>query len=107
MICLDVYQQINNNMNTAELTSSLAQKLPLSKTEVTKRLDDTVLVITAELLKDNSVSFNNFGTLEVIKREERISVNPASGKRMLIPPKLVVKFKMSNSLKDKLKGVTA
>ena len=92
-------------MNTAELTSSLAQKLLLTKAEVTQRLENTVLVITDELLKNHSVFFNNFGTLEVIKREERISVNPGSGKRMLIPPKLVVKFKMSNTLKDKLKGV--
>jgi len=94
-------------MNTLELTSSLAQKLLLSKTEVTQRLEDTVAVVIAELLKNKSVSFHNFGTLEVKKREERISVNPASGKRMLVPPKLVVKFKMSNSLKDKLKGVKA
>ena len=91
-------------MNTAELTSSLAQKLLLSKTEVTQRLDDTVTVVTDELLKNKSVSFNNFGILEVKKREERISVNPVSGKRMLVPPKLVVKFKMSNTLKDKLKN---
>ena len=94
-------------MNTSELIASLAQKLLLSKVEVAQRLDNTVLVITDALLKDNSVSFYNFGILEVRKREERISVNPASGKRMLVPPKLVVKFKMSNILKDKLKGVIA
>ena len=94
-------------MNHTELISSLAQKLPLPKTEVAQRLDDTVTVVTSELLKNNSVVFHNFGTLEVKKREERVSVNPASGKRMLVPPKLVVKFKMSNALKDKLKGVIA
>jgi nucleoid DNA-binding protein len=90
-------------MNSAELTATLSQKLQLSKTEVNKRIDDTVTVIMTELQKSNSVSLGNFGTLEVIKRNERISVNPASGKKMLIPPKLVVKFKVSNSLKDKLK----
>jgi len=92
-------------MNTTELTSLLAQKLSLSKTETAQRLEDMVSVVTAELLKNNPVFFNNFGTLEVKKREERISVHPSSGKRMLIPPKLVIKFKMSNVLKDKLKGV--
>ena len=94
-------------MNTTELTSSLAQKLLLSKTEVARRLEYTVLAVTAKLLENCSVSFYSFGILEVKKREERISVNPASGKRMLVPPKLVIKFKMSNSLKDKLKGVIA
>jgi nucleoid DNA-binding protein len=94
-------------MNTAELTASLAQKLSLSKTETTQRLEDAVTAITTELLKNNSVSFSNFGTFEVKKREERISVNPASGKRMLVPPKLVVKFKPTNRLKDRLKGSIA
>ncbi|MDR0540952.1 MAG: HU family DNA-binding protein [Dysgonamonadaceae bacterium] len=93
-------------MNTAELTSSLAKKLSLPKTEAAQRLENTVVLITAELLKNNPVSLHNFGTLEVKKREERLSVNPASGKRMLVPPKLVVKFKPSSTLKDKLKGVT-
>ncbi|GHV58400.1 DNA-binding protein [Bacteroidia bacterium] len=91
-------------MNTAELTSSLIKKLSLQKTEATQRLEDTVAVITNELLKNNSVSLNNFGILEIKKREERVSVNPVSGKRLLIPPKLVVKFKPSNTFKDKLKG---
>jgi nucleoid DNA-binding protein len=93
-------------MNTVELTSLLSQKLQLSKSEVALLLENTITIVTNELLKNNSVSFHNFGILEVKKREERVSVNPASGKRMLVPPKLVVKFKMSNTLKDKLKGVT-
>jgi nucleoid DNA-binding protein len=92
-------------MNFAELTAALSQKLQLSKTEVGQRMDDTVAVITAELAKSNSVSLGNLGNLEVIKRNERISVHPASGKKMLIPPKLVIKFKISNPLKDKLKGI--
>jgi DNA-binding protein HU-beta len=36
---------------------------------------------------------------------ERISVNPINKKRMLVPPKLVMVFKPSALLKDKLKGV--
>jgi nucleoid DNA-binding protein len=90
-------------MNSAELTAILSQRLQLSKTEVNKRIDDVAAVITAELIKKNTVSLGNLGSLEVIKRNERISVNPSSGKKMLIPPKLVVRFKISNSLKDKLK----
>jgi len=93
-------------MNSAELTATLSQRLQLSKTEVNKRIDDVASVIASELLKKNTVSLGNLGSLEVVKRNERISVNPSSGKKMLIPPKLVVKFKMSNSLKDRLKELT-
>ncbi|MDR0863304.1 MAG: HU family DNA-binding protein [Candidatus Symbiothrix sp.] len=92
-------------MNSAELTAALSQKLQLSKTEVSKRMEDTIAIITAELSKNNQVSLGSLGALEVTKRNERISVNPSTGKKMLVPPKLVVKFKTSNSLKDKLKGM--
>ena len=90
-------------MNSSELASELSERLKLSKAEVSKRMNDTVDIIKNELLENNSVILGNLGTLEVKKRNERISVNPSSKKRMLIPPKLVVKFKMSNSLKEKTK----
>jgi nucleoid DNA-binding protein len=43
------------------------------------------------------------GNLEVKKREERVCVHPATGKRVLVPPKLIIKFKTSSVLKEKLK----
>jgi nucleoid DNA-binding protein/phage tail protein X len=88
-------------MNTTELISSLAQRLSLSKTEAAQRLESTITEITAELLTNNSVSFNTFGTIEVEKREEKISVSPISGKRILVPPKLILKFKpLDNDRKE-------
>jgi nucleoid DNA-binding protein len=92
-------------MNSTELTATLAQRLQLSKVEVNKRIEDMTAIITSELVNGNSLSISNFGSLEVIKRKERISVNPSSGKKLLIPPKLIVKFKAANSLKDKLKAI--
>jgi DNA-binding protein HU-beta/integration host factor subunit alpha len=46
----------------------------------------------------------NFGTFEPKKKLERVIVNPASGQRMLVPPKLVLGFKPNQTWKDKLKG---
>ena len=37
------------------------------------------------------------------QRLERIMVNPSTGQRMLVPPKLVLGFKPSTTWKDKLK----
>ena len=44
-----------------------------------------------------------FGTFEVKKKLERISINPATQQRMLIPPKLVLTYKPSVTLKEKFK----
>jgi nucleoid DNA-binding protein len=92
-------------MNSAELANALSKKLQMPKSEVTKKLEDTVSIITEELIKSNIVSLYNLGNLEIKKREERVCVNPTNGKRVLVPPKLIVKFKTSSTLKEKLKGL--
>ena len=35
---------------------------------------------------------------------ERVMVNPSNGKRMLVPPKITMNFKVSNVLKARLKN---
>ena len=90
-------------MNYAELISALSQRLQLTKADVGKRMDETTAIITEELVKDNVVSIVNFGTLEVKKRLERISTHPNTGKKLLVPPKLLVKYKASVSFNKKLK----
>ena len=59
--------------------------------------------MTQELQEGNVVTIQGFGTFEVKKKAERISINPASKQRMLVPPKLVLSYKPSNTLKDKFK----
>ena len=49
----------------------------------------------------NTVTVLNFGSFEVKKKLERIMVNPSTGQRMLVPPKLTLGFKISPTWKDK------
>jgi nucleoid DNA-binding protein len=90
-------------MNSTEFTSALAKKLEISRLETGIRLDDLLSVIITELVNGHVVSIANFGNLEVKKRNERVNVLPLSGKRMLLPPKMVVKFKPSASFNKKIK----
>ena len=50
-----------------------------------------------------SVAVSGFGTFEVKKRLERVMVNPATGLRMLVPPKLVLNFKPATMIKVQVK----
>ena len=59
--------------------------------------------MSQELQDGNSVSIQGFGTFDVKKKMERISDNPVTHQRMLIPPKLVLSYKPSVSLKEKFK----
>lgn len=53
---------------------------------------------------DDSVLIPTFGTFEVKKKMERIMVNPSTGQRMLVPPKLVLTFKPNVSWKERVKN---
>ncbi|OIP84254.1 MAG: hypothetical protein AUK44_03145 [Porphyromonadaceae bacterium CG2_30_38_12] len=92
-------------MNTKELISNLSVRCGLSKTDAEQLLETTILTLSELLKAGKSVSILGFGNLEVRKKEERLSVHPATQVRTLIPPKLVVNFKQSTKLKDKLKYV--
>lgn len=93
-------------MNNKELISNIAAKMQLPKKEVEEMLDATVSIFVSELADGKTIGIHGFGQLEVKKREERISVHPATQVRTLIPPKLVVNFKQSNALKDKINDLT-
>ena len=71
----------------------------------TQKMMQTVVKAMGERFSDGeSVLVSGFGSFEVKKRMERIMVNPASGVRMLVPPKLVLTFKPTQTWKEKLKG---
>lgn len=59
--------------------------------------------MTQQLEEGNAIAVQGFGTFEVKKKAERISVNPTTKQRMLVPPKLVLTYKPSTVLKDKFK----
>ena len=89
-------------MNNKELITAITAKNGLPKSENGDLLEATVAVFRAQLAESNSISVHGFGTLEVRKKEERISVHPSTQARTLVPPKLVVNFKQSTVLKNKL-----
>lgn len=94
-------------MNTKELISELKKRLNHDKDKVDVLLDSTVKIIEQELLNNNSVGIQGFGVFDVRKKEERISVNPITKQRMLVPPKLTLSFKPSTTLKERIKKVNA
>jgi len=93
-------------MKAIEFSAELQKRLGLSKKETDRLINETVEVITDQLQKNNVVNLYNLGYLEVKKRNERLMVNPVTGKRSLVPPKLIVGFKASTPLKEKIKELS-
>ena len=91
-------------MNTRELITHIAKRSGLTKSQVADLLDATEDVIVQNLLDGKSVAIQNFGTLEVKQKKERLSVHPRTGERTMVPPKQQVAFKPTQALKDEIKN---
>ena len=90
-------------MNNKEFITELSGRLGYSAKEISDMVSSVVSVVSEQLQEGNTVVVQGFGTFDVKKKLERISVNPATKQRMLVPPKLVINFKPSNVIKDKFK----
>jgi DNA-binding protein HU-beta len=55
------------------------------------------------LANNASITISNFGVFQTRKLAERISVNPQTKQRLLVPPKISVSFKPASFLKEKYK----
>ena len=91
-------------MNNKEFINELAERTGYSPKDTQKLVDNIINAMGDAFQEDNAVLVPNFGTFEPRKKLERVIVNPASGQRMLVPPKLVLGFKPNQTWKDKLKG---
>ena len=90
-------------MNNKEFTSELAERLGYTIKDTSELMNSLLSSMTQELEEGNVIAIQGFGSFEVKKKAERITINPASKQRMLVPPKLVLSYRPSNTLKDKFK----
>jgi len=90
-------------MNNKQFIQELAQRSGYTQEDVQKMIYTLTDAMNEKFRQGDNVVMQNFGTFEIKKRLERIMVNPNTGQRMLVPPKLVLTFKPTASIKEKLK----
>ena len=91
-------------MNNKDFITALAARTGHSAEETQRMVDTLVETMGDRFQEDDSVVVPNFGTFEVKKKLERIMVNPSTGQRMLVPPKLVLNFKPNVGWKERVKN---
>lgn len=91
-------------MNNKQFISELAQRLGYTAQDTQKMMYQLIDTMGDVFQEGNTVTVQNFGTFEVKKKMERIMINPTTGQRMLVPPKLTLNFKISPTWKDQLKN---
>jgi DNA-binding protein HU-beta/integration host factor subunit alpha len=91
-------------MTNKDFILQLAQRTGYSPDDTQKMVNAVVEKMGDHFQDDDAVLIPTFGTFEVKKKLERIMVNPATGQRMLVPPKLVLNFKPNVSWKERIKN---
>lgn len=87
-------------MNKKQLITAVAEKSGLSLKDAGKAIDALVDSVGEALKGGESVQLVGFGTWQVKEKAAREGVNPATGKKIKIAAKKVVKFKAGSALED-------
>jgi DNA-binding protein HU-beta len=90
-------------VNNKEFIAELSRRSEQSTRDVGDMIFTLTQIMTEKWQDNDSIAIQNFGAFEIRKKSERISVNPVSKQRLLVPPKIVLTFRPSTMLKDKFK----
>ncbi len=96
---------MSENLTKAEMIKLVAQKTGLNKTMAGNALDAVFQTIQESLVDGKKFTMTGFGTFLVKARETRPGRNPQNGAKIIIPGKLVPKFKAGKNLKSALESI--
>ncbi|WP_443934597.1 HU family DNA-binding protein [Phocaeicola plebeius] len=92
-------------MTNKEFIEELSRRIEKTEKEIASLLASFTECVSQSLQENKTVVLQDFGSFEVEKKMEYISVNPVTKQRFLVPPELVVSFKSATSLKGRVKNV--
>ena len=91
-------------MTNKDYILELAEQTGYSPEDTQKMVNVIVETMGDIFQEGNMVLVPSFGTFEVKKKMERVMVNPSTGQRILVPPKLVLNFKPNSNWKEQIKN---
>lgn len=89
-------------MDNKTLIDKISDQTGLQRDDIQLMLNDFYSELSDRCIDMDSLIVPAFGQFEPKKRRERVAVHPSTGRRLLVPPKLVVNFKPSAILKGKV-----
>lgn len=89
-------------MNNKQLIKELSKRLNRDEKDVNSLLSGFTNVLKDSLSNLDIIAIPGFGEFEALRKEEYISVDDATGKRVLYPPCIEVNFNASSLLKKKM-----
>ena len=93
---------LKKNFTRKNISDNVHQNLGFSKNISSLIIDDFFESLVLELIKFNKIKISSFGTFEVVGKKERMGRNPKTKVEAKIVARKIVKFKPSNTVKEKL-----
>ena len=93
-----------NTMTKAGIVNSVFERVGLTKKEASDAVEAVFETIKETLESGTDLKISGFGKFEVRHKGERIGRNPRTGVEIMIPERKVLRFKVSQVLKDQLNG---
>lgn len=85
-----------------ELIDRIAESTQAKRVVVKRIVQSFLNEIVKELAENNRLEFRDFGVFETRTRAARVAQNPKTLRRVQVPAKRTVKFKMGRLMKQKL-----
>ena len=99
---LDLDSLDTTALTKAQLAAALFDQLGLNKREAKDFIDAFFEIVSAELVRGNSVKISGFGNFEVHTKTARPGRNPQTGEPVVIAARKVVTFRASGSLRQQI-----
>ncbi len=95
------WPKMSRNVGRAQIAQKIADELGLRRSQTPYKL----VMLLIQHLKDcifnaGELSIHRFGVFYLLKRKSRIGRNPQTGEKIILPERIVIKFKASPLLKD-------
>lgn len=87
-------------MNKTEFIKELSQKANLTQKDCYNCLNALTTLVSQTLKRGDNVTLVGFGKFEVKHRSERMSFNPQTRKKMMVPASITPAFKPGKSFKE-------
>ena len=91
-------------MNKAEITDAVADKLGMTKRDVSSVIEEFHDEIKRALARGDRVSISGFGVFEPVARKARLGRNPRTGETVKIKATKLPKFRAGAELKGVVAG---
>jgi nucleoid DNA-binding protein len=88
---------IKINYKKIDFSKNLSNKKGFSILSSRKIIDDLIESLKINL-KKNNLNLKNIGTFRVIKKHERIGINPKTKEKFIVKPRYSISFKVSKKL---------